>query len=121
MTTDDFEQLVVQVLDTLPARFEPYLENVEFLIEQRPSPKQLQAVHMDEHESLYGLYEGIPLTERTSFDFAMPSIIILFQEPLERDFPAEWKLRDEVRRTVLHELAHHFGISDERLEELGAY
>lgn len=121
MHTDDFEHLIVAVLDSLPPAFAPYLANVEFIIEQRPTPQQRRELGLQPHESLYGYYEGVPLTERSTWDFEIPTMIIIFQEPLEQDFSDPAELRDQVRQTVLHEVAHHFGISDDHLHELGAY
>jgi len=116
-----FEQLVANVLDELPEEFAAYLQHVEVLIERRPSREQRLAVGLKPWQALYGLYEGIPLTERTSGMLVLPDTITIFQEPLERDFPRLSELRAQVRRTVLHEIAHVFGISDARLRQLGAY
>lgn len=116
-----FEQLVVSALDELPAEFATHLQNIEISIAPSPDLAQRQAVGIKPWQTLYGLYEGVPLTERTSGMILLPDRITLFQEPLERDFPHPAELRAQVRRTVLHEIAHFFGISDERLRELGAY
>ncbi len=71
-------------------------------------------------ESMYGFYRGIPLTERDSgYNLVAPDVIHIYQEPLEEDFEREDELMAEIRTTVLHELAHFFGIDDDRLEELG--
>jgi predicted Zn-dependent protease with MMP-like domain len=70
---------------------------------------------------LYGLYQGVPLTQRTGGGPLLPDLITIFQEPLERDFPGRAALNDQIRRTLLHEIAHFFGISDARLHELDAY
>lgn len=116
-----FEQLVVEAIESLPPEFARYLENVDIIVEKRPSPEQRRMVGLKPWQSLYGLYEGVPLTERSSVDLILPDHIIIFQGPLERDFRSLSALRAQVRRTVLHEIAHVFGISDERLDELGAY
>ncbi len=121
MQYDDFVQLVEEALDSLPPAFGRYLDNVEILVEDAPTADYLREVGLEPDDALYGIYEGVPLTERTSLDLGDPAIIILFQQPLEQDFPEPDDLREQVRRTVLHEVAHHFGISDDRLHELGAY
>lgn len=121
MHVDAFEQLIIDVLDSLPPTFAQHLDNLEILVEDRPSPELLQTMQLTSADTIYGYYEGLPLTERSSYDLAMPSTITIFREPLETDFPEPEELRAEVRQTVLHELAHHFGISDARLLELGAY
>lgn len=116
-----FEQLVADALAELPLEFAARLQNIEVLIEHHPSQAQRQAVGLKPWQTLYGLYQGVPLTQRTSSMLVLPDTITLFQEPLERDFPQPDALRAQVRRTVLHEIAHFFGISDDRLRELGAY
>ena len=121
MDSDAFEQLVVDALESLPAPFQAYLSNVEVIVERRPSREQRRALGLKPWQSVYGMYEGIPLTERSGDTMAPPDAIIIFQGPLERDFRSPAALREEVRRTVLHEIAHVFGISDERLRDLGAY
>ena len=121
MDADTFESIVVEALDTLPPEFARYLENVEIQIELRPTREHRRAVGLKPWQTLYGLYQGVPLTDRSSGALLMPDLITLFQEPLERDFPGRDRLRAQVRRTLLHEIAHFFGISDARLHELDAY
>ena len=121
MDADTFESIVVEALDTLPLEFARYLDNVEIQIEARPTPEHRRAVGIKPWQTLYGLYQGVPLTVRSSSALLMPDLITLFQEPLERDFPGLDQLRVQVRRTLLHEIAHFFGISDARLHELDAY
>lgn len=121
MDRNAFEQLVIAVLNSLPDAFAHRLDNVEVIIEQAPTRDQRRRLGLKPGQSLYGCYEGVPLTERSSLHVYLPAMVIIFQKPLEQDFPDSSVLRAEVRRTVLHELAHHFGISDERLHELGAY
>ncbi len=116
-----FEQLVADALAELPPEFAARLQNIEILIDHLPSQAQRQAVGLKPWQTLYGLYQGVPLTQRTSGMLVLPDTITLFQEALERDFPQPDALRAQVRRTVLHEIAHFFGISDDRLRELGAY
>jgi predicted Zn-dependent protease with MMP-like domain len=121
MDAEAFESLVIEALDSLPLEFARYLENVEIQIEPRPTREHRRAVGLRPWQTLYGLYQGVPLTVRSSSALIMPDLITLFQEPLERDFPGAEQLRAQVRRTLLHEIAHFFGISDARLRELDAY
>ena len=121
MDIGTFEAIVIEALDALPPEFARYLENVEIQIEARPTPAHRRAVGLQPWQTLYGLYEGVPLTVRSSSALLMPDLITLFQEPLEHDFPNLDQLRGQVRRTLLHEIAHFFGISDARLRELDAY
>lgn len=121
MRRSEFEQLVGEALDSLPEEFGRRLENVEVIVERRVTPYYRRELGLRAGEDAYGCYLGTPLTERTDLTFAPLDTIVIFREPLERDYPSPDDLRDAVRRTVLHEIAHHFGISDARLEELDAY
>ena len=89
------------------------------VIDDEPSPAQLHDNDIDPDEGLYGIYEGVPRTEYGADWVAMPNRITLFRLPLEEDFPDPDDLAEEVRITVIHELAHHLGIDDDRLGELG--
>src|SRR3712207_2335364 len=116
MDEEAFNQLVVDALDTLPAPFAEMLDNVEVIVLPRPGPTHRRVVGAKPWQTLYGLYQGVPLTERShAYGLVAPDTIFIFREPLQRDFREPQRLRAQVRRTVLHELAHHFGISDARL------
>jgi predicted Zn-dependent protease with MMP-like domain len=118
----DFELLVAQALDNLPPDIQEKLENVEVVVAWRPSPAQLRRLGVGRGHTLFGLYEGVPLTARTShYGMVLPDKITIFRQPIEAHCRSDEQARRVIRRTVLHELAHHFGISDERLRELGAY
>jgi len=115
-----FLRLIREALEGLPPPFRDRLANVDVVVKRRPGPADLRTAGLGPGESLYGLYHGVPLTERAgNYSMVLPDMITIFQEPLERDFRDDKELVEEVRRTVLHELAHHFGISDEALEEYG--
>jgi len=117
-----FEEQVVAALDGLPDEFKSRLENLEVMVAAEPSPHQLRVSGIGPGYTLYGLYEGIPLTGRTTnYGLVVPDVITIFSGPLLRDFPDPDRLSAQIHHTVLHELAHHFGISDQRLHELGAY
>ena len=108
-----FESWVEEALDSLPPDIASLLDNVAVVVEDEPPPGQ----------RLLGLYRGIPHTRRTSsYAGALPDLITIYRGPLERFYGADPSLlRTQIRRTVLHEIAHHFGISDERLVELDRY
>ena len=115
-----FLRLVRQALDDLPSPYRDWLDNVTVVVERRPRASHRRRAGLSVGDTLFGLYEGVPLTDRTSaYGLVQPDMIFIFQEPLERSFPDDAALVEEVRRTVLHELAHHFGITDEELERLG--
>jgi predicted Zn-dependent protease with MMP-like domain len=114
-----FVSLVRQALDGLPSPYRDWLANVEVVVERKPRRHQLRHIGLQPDETLFGLYEGVPLTERASdYGMVLPDKITIFQEPLEQAFSEDEELVAEVRSTVLHELAHHFGISDEELDRL---
>ena len=115
-----FEDLVSEALSAIPMPFAAALDEVAIVIDDEPSPEQRRESELPADESLYGLYEGVARTEYGADWFAVPNRITLFRLPLEADFPDPDDLADEVRITVIHELAHHLGIDDERLHDLGA-
>jgi predicted Zn-dependent protease with MMP-like domain len=115
----EFEQWVQEALDLVPEEFQPYLENVEILIEEEASPALLRRLRVPRRGTLYGLYTGTPLTERHHDYSGLPDRITLFWGPLMDDFPEPEDLRRQVAVTVLHEIAHHLGIGEARLKELG--
>ena len=114
-----FEELVGLALDAVPEPFAAALDEVAIVIEDEPTDEQRQENHIAPDETLYGLYEGVPRTEWGADWAALPNRITLFRLPLEADFADPDDLADEVWVTVVHELAHHLGIDDERLTELG--
>ncbi len=103
---------------SLPREYERRLDNVEIVVAKRPSRFQRRRIG---HEGeLYGLYEGVPLPHRGSgYGMVTPDKITIFWEPLVREFPEDDALADQVRRTVYHEIAHHFGISEADLASTG--
>jgi predicted Zn-dependent protease with MMP-like domain len=113
-----FETLVERALDDLPAEFAQLLDDVAIVIEDSPTPEQAALGGVEGEGWLYGLYEGVPATEWGADWVALPNKISLFRRPLEADFPDPDELKEEVRITVIHELAHHAGIDDDRLHEL---
>ncbi len=120
----DVEAIVSATLAALPPVFAARLAsaNLVVMVAARPSEVQRRAVHLQRGHDLYGLYEGIPLPARNQgYTLVAPDVITIFADILLRDFPAYEDLARQVRRTVLHELAHHWGIDDDRLHELGAY
>lgn len=114
-----FDVLVDEALATIPMPFAAALEEVAIVIADEPTPEQRRANDIPAAESLYGLYEGVARTEYGSDWIALPNTITLFRLPLEADYPDPDDLADEVWITVVHELAHHLGIDDDRLHELG--
>ena len=114
-----FEELVDDALGTIPMPFAAALDEVAIVIADEPSAAQRRDEGMRPDETLYGLYEGVPRTDYGADWVEVPNRITLFRLPLEADFPDPDELADEVWVTVVHELAHHLGIDDDRLHELG--
>ena len=115
-----FATLVDRAIAGIPSPFRAALDDIALVIADEPSAEQLRENGMRPDETMYGLYEGVPLDEWGGAFLPVPTRIILFRLPLEEDFPEPDDLADEVRITILHELAHHLGIEDEdRLHQLG--
>lgn len=118
---NEIRKEVARVLDKLPRRFRERLRNVEVVVEARPGRALLRSVGLDpHHDTLYGLYQGVPLPERSEFfPPILPDKISIFSEPLLRDFADPEELREQVRTTLLHEIAHYFGFDDDEIDKLG--
>ena len=114
-----FDQLVERALAAIPDPYRQALREVAVIVEDEPSPEQLRENDLEPWDTMYGLYEGVPRTDYGAEWAASPNRITLFRLPLQEDFPDPRDLADEVRITVIHELAHHLGIDDDRLEDLG--
>jgi predicted Zn-dependent protease with MMP-like domain len=109
-----FARLVRKALAGLPAEFRDKIRNLEIVIEDQPRPEQIRG-----GGTLLGLYEGVPLTARGAQEPYLPDRISIFRLPIERMAASPRRQAEIVRETVVHEIAHHFGISDQRLGELG--
>lgn len=119
VTEAEFEGLVVEALDSLPEDLLEALDNIDVTIQEMPSASQLRRMGITQG-TLLGLYEGIPLTERNSgYSMVLPDKITIFKRPIERLCATREDIVAHVRQTVIHEVAHHFGIDDDRLDELG--
>lgn len=115
-----FERLVLRAITRLPDEFRDRLDNVDILVEPRPDAGHLRAAGVPPGDTLLGLYVGTPLAQRGGgYHLALPDRVYIFQEPIERQCHTSREVVEQVRQTVLHELAHHFGIDDARLTELG--
>ncbi|MGB7951799.1 MAG: metallopeptidase family protein [Candidatus Binatia bacterium] len=121
MDKDAIRQEVARVLDKLPRQFRKRLQNVEVVIEEWPTKDLLLDVGLDpRHDSLYGLYQGVPLPDRSStYPPILPDKISIFSGPLLEDFSDPDELREQIRTTLLHEIAHYFGFDDDEIDKLG--
>jgi predicted Zn-dependent protease with MMP-like domain len=122
---EQFETLVGDAVEGLPENLRAQLDNVAIVVQERPSWQDLQSVHRPGRvapSELFGLYRGVPLPLRGfHYDKVLPDLITIYQAPHEEDCDSLAELREQVWVTVRHEIAHHFGIGDDRLEELGVY
>ena len=120
MEHPEFKRLVAEALDGIPEEFARHLANVTVMVEDEPAPALLLALGLDPaRESLYGLYQGVPLPQRPH-DFAgLPDRITIFAGPLLRNCPTEAALRQQIRKAVVHEIAHFFGLDEGRVRRLG--
>ena len=119
MDRDRFEQLVARAIESLPEEFIARLENVDVVVEDYPTQGQLTRAGLKRGHTLLGLYEGVPLTKRGAhYGLVPPDKITIFQRPIEAKCRGGDKVTAEIQRVVRHEIAHHFGIGDARLEQL---
>jgi predicted Zn-dependent protease with MMP-like domain len=115
-----FEMVVEKAIALLPRELREHMDNVQIIVEDFPSNDVVEQEGLESPYDLFGLYEGIPLTERDSgYSGALPDRIFIYQRPIEEACETEQEMVEEVRITVAHEVAHFFGIDEDRLEELG--
>lgn len=120
LTPAAFENVVMEAVASIPDALRAQLANVDVLVEQWPSAADLQAAEVPEGYTLFGLYTGVPLTERTSgYNMVLPDRITIYRGPLLAAFNDVDELKEEIRATVIHEFAHFFGLSDADLVRLG--
>ena len=121
MDRKSFETWVAAALDRIPAEFQAAMKNVAIVVKDRPGPEaDDDEGEADSEEGLYGLYQGIPLPDRSADDSGIPpDVIFLYQKPLEEDFPDREDLVREIEITIVHEIAHYFGFDEETLERYG--
>ncbi|MQF48352.1 metallopeptidase family protein [SAR202 cluster bacterium AC-647-N09_OGT_505m] len=115
---EEFEGLVLNAIGELPQELLVRLDNVAVVVQLWPSRAQMASAELDHEHQLLGLYEGIPLTDRESYNLVLPDKITIFQGPLEAMCHTLEEMTSEIKVTVAHEIAHHFGIDDERLGEI---
>jgi predicted Zn-dependent protease with MMP-like domain len=122
MNRDTFERLVAHALDELPAEFREKLDNVEIVVEDWPDRETLRLAGVHHPAQLLGFYHGMPQAKRThSYGLILPDKISIYQRPIEMRCHTMAQVKATVEHVLRHEIAHHFGISDERLREIGAY
>ncbi|MBI2587912.1 metallopeptidase family protein [Candidatus Azambacteria bacterium] len=111
-----FTELVREGIAAIPERFQKLMDNVAVVIEEEPTETQLKKMRVPKDRTLFGLYEGIPKTARgAGYTMVLPDKITIFRKPILEVCRSEEEIREEVRKTVWHEIAHHFGLNHERI------
>jgi predicted Zn-dependent protease with MMP-like domain len=119
MTRDAFRRLVEEALDTIPRRFRTHLKNVAVLVEDEPSPELLRDMEIEPPDTLFGLYHGTPLTSRPwDFGNALPDQITIYQGPIEDACETEDEVVATIGETLIHEVGHFFGLTEDELEDI---
>ncbi|MFN2165402.1 MAG: metallopeptidase family protein [Anaerolineae bacterium] len=120
LTSEEFEQLVVDAVSSLPPEIMARLDNVAITVEDWPNRAQLESSRVPPGSTLFGLYQGVPLTQRTaSYGMVPPDRITIFRGPLMLYRRTPEAIEEQVRKTVLHEIAHHFGMDEDQIRSLG--
>ena len=119
MTRERFEKLVVEAMALIPKRFRLEMKNIAVVVEDEPSAELLVEMEIEPPDSLYGLYQGTPLPERTwGYGNTLPDRVTLFRKPIEEDSEDEDEVRAVIGETLIHEVGHYFGLSEEEIEEI---
>jgi predicted Zn-dependent protease with MMP-like domain len=119
MDREIFQELVARAVNELPEEFLSRMHNLDVVVEDYPTISQRRKAGVDPAHTLLGLYEGVPQTRRgRGYGMVLPDKITIFQGPIEARCRSDDEIKAEVRRVVRHEIAHHFGISDARLQQL---
>ena len=118
MTIKEFEQLVSQAIKEIPDSFLKKLKNVEIVVEEEPSQKQVRELKLKNNVLLFGLYQGVPQTERWGYGQVLPDKITIFKKPIEKQAQSRQEVANLVKETVWHEIAHHFGLDEKRVRQV---
>ena len=120
LSEEEFDRIVKRALRRVPAEIRQHLDNILISVRKRPSRQMLREMDVPPGEDLFGIFEGVPLIERSVTSPPLfPDAILLFQEPLEQACETDEEIEEEIEITVVHEVAHFLGMSEERLAELG--
>lgn len=114
----EFESFVTDAIDAIPPPYSTSLENVAFLIEDDPTPEQRLMLNLYPNETLFGLYEGVPLPQRGGTTKLLPDKITIFKNPIIFSFKSKQEVRDQISKTIWHEVAHYYGLDHDRIHQL---
>jgi predicted Zn-dependent protease with MMP-like domain len=119
VTEEQFKQFVSEAIDAIPEPYASSMNNVAFVVEDEPTPQQRIKMKLDPHQTLFGLYEGIPLTKRgAGYNMVLPDKITIFKRPMEMMSRSAEEVKKQVHKTVWHEVAHHFGLEHLHIDRL---
>jgi predicted Zn-dependent protease with MMP-like domain len=119
MTREKFERLVADAITLIPKRFRREMKNIAIIVEDEPSAELLEEMEIDPPDSLYGLYQGTPLPERSAtWGNTLPDCVTLFQKVIEEDCDDDDDVRMVIGETLIHEIGHYFGLSEEEIEDI---
>jgi predicted Zn-dependent protease with MMP-like domain len=118
VSDDEFQALINQALEELPGEHVKQIENVAILYEDEPTPEQRQKLELRHDQTLLGLYEGVPLSERQGMTRIFPDKITLFKMPLQHQAGSLEGLKEQIKHTLWHEIAHYYGLNHDRISEL---
>lgn len=119
LTQDEFEKIVSIAIDAIPEKYFKQLNNVAFVSADDPSAEQRRKLKLRDNQSLFGLYEGVPLTKRASgYNMVLPDKITIFKNPIEQTSSSMEELQKLVQNTVWHEVAHYFGLDHTQIHQL---
>ena len=119
VSDEEFKEFVSAGMDAIPPKYIKNLNNVAFVVQDLPTEEQRVKLKLSEHQTLYGLYEGIPLTKRGfNYNLVLPDKITIFKKPMEASSQTIEELKEQVRHTVWHEVAHYFGLNHEQIHKL---
>ena len=119
MTREQFQRLVIEAVALIPKRFSREMKNLALVVEDEPSAELLAEMEIEPPDSLYGLYQGTPLPERTwAYGNNLPDRITIFQRPIEEECDDDDEVRAVIGETLIHEVGHYFGMSEEEIEDI---
>jgi predicted Zn-dependent protease with MMP-like domain len=119
VTREKFETLVVEAIKLIPQRFRREMRNIAVVVEDEPSTDLLEEMEIEPPDSLYGLYQGTPLPERAwGYGNTLPDRVTIFQKPIEEDCEDDDDVRAVIGETLIHEVGHYFGLSEEEIEAI---
>jgi len=118
VSDEQFQQLINEALESLPGEHVPNIQNVAILYEYEPTPEQRQKLELRYDQTLFGLYEGVPLSQRQGMTRLFPDKITIFKGPMERAANSVSQLKEQIRHTLWHEIGHYYGLDHKRISEL---